>query len=104
VLSGINFGGVSVDIKASNVTVENCTFQAGASEWSCVTQEASGSGAVIQNNTFTGGSAANPLKLGGFIVATTEISVLHNSFVNAPGDGVDIENGVISGNYFSGAG
>jgi hypothetical protein len=104
VLSGINFGSATVDIDANNVTIENCTFQAGASEWYCVQQYASASGAVVQNNTFTGGSAANPLQLTAFIGSPNEISVLNNSFVNAPGDAVDLQNGVVSGNYFSGAG
>ena len=104
VLSGIDFNGVLLAIKANNVTVEDCSFQAGPSQYYCIQQYASASGTVVQNNTFTGGSATNPLELAAFIAASTKISVLGNSFINAPGDGVDLENGVVSGNYFSGAG
>ncbi len=104
VLSGINFGSATVFIEANNVTVKDCTFQAGGKEWYCIIQGTSCSGAVIEQNTFTGGSAANPLPLAAFITSTTKISVLGNSFVNAPSDAVDLQNGVVSGNYFSGAG
>ena len=85
VLSGINFGSATVFIRANNVTIKDCTFQAGGKELYCIQQATSSSGAVIEQNTFIGGSAANPLPLCAFITATTKISLLGNSFVNAPG-------------------
>ena len=104
VLSGINFGTASVAIAANNVTVKDCTFQAGSNEWYCVEQYETVSGAVVQQCTFNGGSASNLLPLAAFVSSSTQISVLNNSFLNAPSDAVDLENGVVSGNYFSGAG
>ena len=68
-------------------------------------QGAGVSGTVIQNDTFNGGSAANPLPLASFIMSTgTSINVLNSKFLNAPGDAIDTQGGVISGNYFSGGG
>ena len=104
VLSGINFGTASVAIAANNVTVKDCTFQAGPNGWYCVQQYETVSGAVVQQCTFNGGSASDPLRLAAFVSSPTKISVLNNRFINAPGDAVDLENGVVSGNYFSGAG
>ena len=104
VLSGYNFGSATVMIEANNVTIKDLTFQAGSSEWYCVQQSSSVSGAVIENDSFNGGSTSNLLPLAAFVISDLKMSVLNDSFLNAPGDAVHVFNGVISGNYFSGAG
>ena len=101
VLSGLDFNGVSLDILANNVTVKDCSFEAGDEYW-CMRQ--ADSGAVIEQNTFSGGSAGNTYEMAAFIASSNQMFVLGNSFLNAPGDGIDFSNGVVSGNYFSGAG
>jgi len=103
VLSGYNFGTATVMIEANNVTIQNSTFS-GTTGWYSVDQQAGCSGAVIENNTFTGGSATNKLELAAFIASHQNITVENNSFLNAPGDAIDINGGTITENYFSGEG
>ena len=103
VLSGYNFGTATVMIEANNVTIQNSTFS-GTTGWYSVDQVAAYSGALVENNTFQGGSATNLLELSGFIAAHQNITVENNSFLNAPGDAVDINGGTVTGNYFSGEG
>ena len=100
VLSGLDFNGVSLDILANNVTVKDCSFEAGNEYW-CITQ--AGSGAVIEQNTFSGGSAGNTYEMAAFIASSNQMFVLGNSFLNAPGDGIDFERGRL-GQFFLGAG
>ena len=51
VLNGINFGGLTVEIRANNVTIEDSTF--GAPIGSAAIQVDAGfSGTVVTNNTF----------------------------------------------------
>ena len=103
VLNGYNFGTATVMIDANNVTIKNSTFS-GTTGWYSVDQQAGCSGAVIENNTFKGGSAQNLLELSAFIVSSQNITIKNNSFLNAPGDAVDIHGGTVTGNYFSGEG
>ncbi len=98
-LSGIDFGSVTLDIAANNVTVTNCTFEP-TNVWFSVIQY--GSGATIQNCTFTGAKYSTPVVA--FVGSKNFITLKNNTFVDAPEDAVDIQNGVISGNYFSGGG
>jgi hypothetical protein len=102
VLKGINFGSATVQIMANNVTIENCTFTA-TTGWYSINQASGCSGAVIQNCTFNS-LAKTDLKLAAFIVSRDAITIENNSFLNAPGDAVDIGAGTVSGNYFSGCG
>ena len=104
VLSGYNFGSATISIRANNVTIKDSTFQAGAGEWYSIVQAANVRGAVIENNTFNGGSASNPLQLTAFIDGTTSMSVLNNTFLNAPGNAINTEAGTVSGNFISGGG
>ena len=103
VLSGYDFGTAEVYIKANDVTIKNSTFN-GSTEWYSVSQAAGYHGATIDSNTFHGGTAEKPLKLAAFIGSQDDITITENSFLNAPGDAVDIHGGTVSGNYFSGAG
>jgi serralysin len=105
VLDGYNFGNTEVVIAANNVTIENSTFQAAGSELFCVRQYTGYTGATIENDTFTGGSAGNTLPLQAFVLSTgTSINVLNNSMINAPGDAIDAWGGTFTGNYISGGG
>jgi hypothetical protein len=98
-LSGIDFGSASLQISADNVTVKNCTFEPTDSYYSIMQ---SGSGATVENSTFTGPKYSTVLS--DFIASPNEITIKSNSFIDAPADGIHIVNGVVTGNYFSGGG
>ena len=101
VLSGINFGSATLYIAANNVTVKDCTFTAGSSSYS-VYQALGANGATIENCTFTGPTSSTPLNA--FVTSQTPITVKDNSFINTPNHAINIDAGVVTGNYFSGAG
>jgi serralysin len=107
VLDGYDFGNTQIFVEANNVTIKNSTFSAAGSEISAV-RVFGVSNTTIENNTFNGGSATNPLPLQNFVSAQatgiTGLKVLNNNFLNAPGDSIDAWGGTIAGNYFSGAG
>ena len=108
VLSGINFGTAALTIQANNVTVEDCTFGFTQSiNYSDIGiyQIHGYSGAVVQNCSFTGTGGATVTSGGGdLIVSPNNITVANNTFVDTPGDGLDVGAGTITGNYFSGGG
>jgi Peptidase M10 serralysin C terminal len=101
VLSGINFGSATVLIQANNVTIKDSTFTA-TSGWTAVDQAAGYSGATVENSTFTGSQA--PTETNTWISARQSITVEDNTFLYSPTDAVDVGAGVVTGNYFSGAG
>ena len=101
VLSGINFGSATLAIEANNVTVQDCTFTATASFWT-IDQTPGYSGATIEDCTFQG--SGSPTENNFWINATQSITIKDNTFLDSPGDAIDIEGGVVTGNYFSGAG
>ncbi|HEY1453240.1 MAG TPA: M10 family metallopeptidase C-terminal domain-containing protein [Roseiarcus sp.] len=101
VLSGINFGSASVFIEANNVTIEDCTFTA-TSSWTAVDQTAGHSGATVEHSTFTG--SQSPTETNTWISSVQNITVEDNTFLYSPTDAVDVGAGVVTGNYFSGAG
>ena len=101
VLSGINFGSATLAIEANNVTVQDCTFTATASFWT-IDQTPGYSGATIEDCTFQG--SGSPTENNVWINAGQSITIKDNSFLDSPGDAIDIEGGVVTGNYFSGAG
>ena len=98
-LSGIDFGSTLLQINANNVTVTNCSFEPTHS-WYSIFQ--AGSGATIENSTFTGPEYST--QLADFIASGNEISISGNTFIDAPADAIHIVNGVITGNYISGGG
>jgi serralysin len=102
VLNDVNFGSATVMIEANNVTLQNCTFTA-TTGWYSVDQDSNYSGAVIKNCTFNS-LAETDLRLAAFVTSRNAITIENNSFLDAPGDAVDIGAGIVSGNYFSGAG
>ena len=101
VLSGINFGSATLAIEANNVTVQDCTFTATASFWT-IDQTPGYSGATIEDCTFQG--SGSPTEDNIWIDATQSITIKDNTFLDSPSDAIDIEGGVVTGNYFSGAG
>jgi serralysin len=101
VLNGFNFSGISVEIWANNVTVQNCTFD-DKSGYFTVIQNKGYSGMTVQNCTFNGG---DNVALASFVVSVNGYAtVSNNSFIDTPSHAVQITNGVVSDNYFSGAG
>ena len=100
VLSGINFGSATLYIAANNVTVKDCSFTATTGYYSV--DQAGGSGTVVENCTFTGPTYST--QLNSFISSGTPITVADNSFINTPSHALYIAAGVVTGNYFSGAG
>ena len=101
VLSGINFGSATLYIGAQKVTVKDCTFVAGSSSYS-VYQAEGANGAKIENCTFTGPTTSTSLNA--FVTSQDPITVENNSFINTPNHAINIDAGVVTGNYFSGAG
>ena len=101
VLSGINFGDATVMIYANNVTIKDCTFTGTTGYWA-LSQPGVFSGATVENCTFQG--SKSPTEGDVPIVSNEAITIEGNSFLNSPGDAVDIHGGVVTGNYFSGAG
>ena len=102
VLSGINFGTATVDIGANNVTIEDCTFT-GTTGYYAVLQTGTSSGATVDNCTFTG--TKSPTE-GNVWIGSTQgsMTIEDNTFLNSPTDAIDMHGGVVTGNYFSGAG
>jgi hypothetical protein len=101
VLSGINFGSATVLIDANNVTVKDSTFTGTTSFWA-VAQGSAYSGATVENSTFQG--SKSPSEVNDWIASNLGITIEDNSFLDSPTDAVDIHSGVVTGNYFSGAG
>jgi hypothetical protein len=101
VLSGINFGSATVLINANNVTVKDSTFT-GTTSWWAVAQGNAYSGATVENSTFQG--SKSPSEVNDWIASNLGITIEYNSFLDSPTDAVDIRSGVVTGNYFSGAG
>src|SRR5271168_2395866 len=106
VLSGYDFGNATLCIDANNVTVENSTFEPTSvyptNVYYSILQSRSDSGAVIENDTFTGPKTSSPLAA--FIAANTNITISDNSFIDTTSDALHITAGTVTGNYFSGGG
>lgn len=101
-LSGYNFSGVSVSVEANNVSIKNSYFDASAGVFSVV-QAIGKTGLTVDHSTFDGLKLDRPLA--DFINGGTgAITVTYNQFLNAPGDAIQIKQGVVDHNYFSGAG
>jgi hypothetical protein len=102
VLSGINFGSATVIVGANNVTIKNCTFT-GTTGYEAVLQTGAYSGATVENCTFTG--TKSPTEDNVWIASNQgSMTIEDNSFLNSPTDAIDMHAGVVTGNYFSGAG
>jgi Right handed beta helix region len=106
VLSGINFGDATVLVNADNVTIKDCTFIGDARSSFGVRQEF-GAGTTVENCTFQGSMA--PDEGSDWIFSNANINIIDNTFLDTPGDAIDIGGsatggGVITGNYFSGSG
>jgi serralysin len=99
VLNGINFGNATVQIDANNVTIEDCTFTGTSSFWAI---DDLASGATVANCTFTG--SKSPAEKNIWISSYQNITIEDNSFLNSPEDAIAIQQGLVTGNYFSGEG
>ena len=101
-LSGIDFGSVEVYITGNNDTITNSTFEpADGGNWYSVFQTAGS--ATIENSTFTGPKYSLNYGFSDFI-GGNQLTIKNNSFINSQADAIHILNGVVTGNYFSGAG
>ena len=100
VLSGINFGDATVIINANNVTIKDCTFTDTAGYWA-ITEGNVYSGATVENCTFTG-SKSPTVDQTVWIAAKQAITIKDNTFLNSPANSIAIQQGVVTGNYFSG--
>ena len=102
VLSGINFGSATLLVGVNNVTIQDCTFT-GTSGYYAVEQTGAASGLTVENCTFTG--TKSPTESNVWIGSVQgSMTIEDNSFVNSPADAVDMHAGLVTGNYFSGAG
>jgi hypothetical protein len=106
VLSGIDFGDASVLVNANDVTIKDCTFLGDTHSGLAIRQEF-GAGTTVENCTFQGSKA--PTEGGDWIFSNANINIIDNTFLDTPGDAIDIGGsatggGVITGNYFSGSG
>ena len=99
VLSGINFGSATVVIEANNVTIKDCSFSDTTSFWAI---DDIASGATVENCTFTG--SKSPTEKNIWISSYQNITIEDNSFINSPEDAIAIQQGLVTGNYFSGEG
>jgi hypothetical protein len=100
VLSGINFGDATVIIQANNVTVKDCTFT-GTTGTGAISQSPTFSGATVENCTFTG--SKSPAETNIWIGSKLGITIKNNTFLYSPADAIAIQQGLVTGNYFSGA-
>ena len=101
-LSGINFGSASVIVGANNVTIKDCTFT-GTTGYYAVEQTSSFQRPTVENCTFTG--TKSPTENNVWIGSVQGfMTIKDNSFLELPSDAIDMHSGVVTGNYFSGAG
>ena len=99
VLSGINFDTATVMLEANNVTVKDSTFTGTTSFWAI---DDVASGATVENCTFTG--SKSPTEKNIWISSYQNVTIENNSFLNSPEDAIAIQQGLLTGNYFSGEG
>ncbi|RBP08241.1 peptidase M10/serralysin-like protein [Roseiarcus fermentans] len=107
VLNGYDFGSANVVVVASDVTIENCTFDGtggsfaiGAynTAWSPATTDT-----TVTHCTFVGDPSSSLLAV--INSPTGSATITDNAFLDTAGDGVWADGGgLISGNYFSQAG
>src|SRR6266851_9499978 len=102
VLDGYDFRGVMITVNASNVTINNSTFDDATGYWAI--REATGyNGLTVDHSTFTG-TKVDHVYASFISTALGTATITNNTFLNAPSDAVQIGGGTISGNYFAGAG
>src|SRR5262249_54451261 len=80
----------------------DCTFSSGSNPESIRAMPYSGA-LTVENCTFQG--TRSPTDATVFIATWgASTTIKDNSFIDAPGDAIDTNGGIITGNYFSGAG
>ncbi len=101
-LNGYDFGSATVAVAANNVTIENSAFT-GTTGWQAVHVYPGKSNTTVTHDTFDSGKALLPLAA--WIMAGDPVTITDNRFIDTPSDAIDASGGgVISGNFFSGAG
>ena len=89
-------------VGADNVTIKDCSFS-GTTGYYAVEQTGAYSGLTVENSTFTG--SKSPTENNVWIGSVQgSMTIEDNSFLNSPTDAIDMHAGVVTGNYFSGAG
>ena len=101
VLNGVNFGSLTVEIRANNVTIQDCTFAA-PTGYKSVQVDAGFYGTTVTQDTFDSGLLPGPAAA--WVASVGQITVTGNMFIGTPGDAVDLCSGTVSGNFFSGVG
>ena len=90
-----------MEIRANNVTIQDCTFAAPAG-YRSVQVDAGFYGTTVTHDTFDSGLVPNGAAA--WVTSVGQITVTGNMFIGTPGDAVDLSSGTVSGNYFSGVG
>lgn len=101
-LSGYDFSGVSVYVKANDVKFQGSKFD-GAAGWFSIRQDDVNTGLVVDHCSFDGlklDRAHSAFVNGG----NGKVTVTYSEFLNAATDAVSLRNGVVDHNYFSGSG
>ena len=102
VLSGYNIGSAQISICAANVTINDCTFSnPSAKNYFSIADEGN-TRLVVENCTFTGGVGSSQTT--SVFAEGADVTVTNNKFVDTSGHAVQIDAGVIAGNYFAGGG
>jgi len=102
VLSGYNFGAATIDVGASNVTIQDSTFSGTTGNYA-VTVGSGATNTTVTNDTFTSGGVDLPLVA--WVTSGGAVTVTNNKFLDTPADGLHcFGGGVISGNYFANSG
>jgi Ca2+-binding RTX toxin-like protein len=102
-LDGYDFRGVSINVQADDVTIRNSTFDASTGIYA-INAFPGTKNLTVDYSTFDG-LKLDKIGYADFITARGENTTLtHNAFLDAPSDGVVIQSGTISGNYFAGGG
>jgi len=99
-LSGIDFQGWSVTIRANNVTINNSLFD--NSGYYAVYQVNGFNGLTLENSTFIGDKTANGNL--DFVFSEGVADIHNNVFINASCSAVWITGGTVANNYIGGGG
>ncbi len=101
-LNGYNLGSAYVVVVGQNDSIENCTFNGSTGPFA-VGEYNAGTNLTVADCTFTGNPASSCLAA--IYSPTGSMTITNNKFINTAGDGIRaFGGGLISGNYFSGAG
>lgn len=101
-LDGIDFRGVSLNIRADDVTIRNCAFDASSGIYA-INAFPDTKNLTVDHSTFDGLKLDNPDYVDFIVSRGTNTVLTNNAFLDAPTDAVTIQSGTIRDNYFAGA-